>query len=166
MSDLIPESELDLDMLEPSFTDEKLSEAELSFYDKITGNGVCMSGDWPQEPEVPPEPATEEEAQQFIVTFFTADNTFFADKNYYLGGSIPTPEMVSEHNVQMVLRLNLVDCIDIFYQALKEIGVISSSEQIALFFRLQRECARLGIPKHHSGGILLVWLKLCRGFDL
>ena len=35
-----------------------------------------------------------------------------------------------------------------------------------LFFDLQLEMRNLCIPKRHSGGLLLVWLRMCMGWDI
>ena len=118
------------------------------------------------------------------------------------GGPIPTAELTSEINIEMVLRLELVDCLDIFHSCLestlfglhrsqksqlekfrqrnKETSPLTREErqlyswlrsrmkinQTELLLRLQKEAYEMSIPRHHSGGLLLVWLRLCMGYDI
>jgi hypothetical protein len=114
--------------------------------------------DW-VETEEPPKPATPEEAKQYL-------RLFFEGLSMHYGGPIPETELLQDRHVDMVLRLDLSDCIDIFYVSLAEHGVKEARRQIELFFKLQKRAFRLAIPRHRSGGLLLVWLYLRRGWDV
>jgi len=156
--------------------------------DNIRGD----NDDWDGEGSEPLlDIATPDEARRFLTMFFDG-------REMYCGGPIPINELLETKNIEMVLRLELVDCIDIFYSCLSEVrfgldkdqwdrldelrnknslseddrhvlhqlGDKLRKSQTELFFDLQKQSFDLSIPRHHSGGILLVWLRLCMGFDL
>lgn len=185
--------------------------------------GIHTSDDWPDESAGPPPPATAAEATKFLVEFFGNNTEGFL--SYHQGGPIPPKELVEARNVEMVLRLDLSNCIQFFYEGLDEVtyglqdkeilafvnlgvkkeeaaqlrkrlkkdggkgkdeikvacyDVMTVTERLEykslkdrrdrqhmeLFFKLQRHALSVGVPKHHSGGLLLVYLRLCMGVDV
>ena len=164
-----------------------------------------------EDTEPPPKPATREEAMYFLTIYFR-------DRQMDCGGPIPLAELVSARHIDIVLRLELSDCIDLFHACLESslFGLRRQQRQMVrawrrqiamakkvwdstthedgtkipdpltkderklynwlrykmkikhtnLLFKLQHEAYELAIPRHHSGGLLLVWLRLCMGFDV
>lgn len=101
----------------------------------------------------------EDEAKHYLALFF-------ANKQMYDGSLISADNLFAERNIQIMTRLNLEDCIPIFYSALEECGVDFEASRRLFVDELQVECARMRIPKFFLGGMLLVWLRLCKGLDL
>jgi len=119
-----------------------------------------VKDDWVTDEDDPvPPPATPDEAKRFL-------RMFFVDRSMHYGGPIPERELLIPRHIEMVLRLELSDCIDIFYASLGEHGIKEQRTRIELFFALQKESHRIGVPRHRSGGLLLVWLRLCRGWEV
>ena len=183
-------------------------------YDFAADSCISQSDreDWvTKDTEPPPPPATKEEAMYFLAVYFR-------DRQMDCGGPIPASELLSARNIDIVLRLELSDCFDIFHACLESVLLgLRRSQRVAvknwrvriaaakkkwelvphvegakmpdplkmnerklynwlrykmkvrhtnLLFKLQREAYELAIPRHHSGGLLLVWLRLCMGFDV
>ena len=164
-----------------------------------------------EESEPPPEPATPEEAIRFLTTFFR-------NRELHCGGPILVTELLSNRHIEMVLRLELSYCIDVFHECLESIYFGLPRRQRTCLYRLyakvmaakakwgedkhgekekmpdpldeaerklykwlrikmkishtellkklQKQSFDFAIPRHHSGGILLVWLRMCMGFDI
>jgi hypothetical protein len=89
---------------------------------------------------------------------------FFAKKSMYYGGPVSRNDLQRIENYQLMRCLSLAKAIDIFYQALQDHN--STENPQAFFLRLQEECFSFSIPKHFVGGILILYLKYCRGYDL
>ena len=171
-----------------------------------------VQDDWlTEETEPPPKPATKEEAMFFLTAFFRK-------RESHCGGPIPATDLLTNRHIEMVLRLELSDCLDIFHECLEtlyfglpkkqrtrlyqlhrrvrlaraEWGKVPHEEKekmpdpldaaerklykwlrikmkishTELLKKLQKQSYDMAIPRHHSGGILLVWLRMCMGFDI
>ena len=81
--------------------------------------GIYTSDDWAEESVGPPQPATAAEATKFLVEFFGGNTEGFL--SYHQGGPIPPKELVEVRHVEMVLRLDLSNCIQFFYEGLDEV---------------------------------------------
>lgn len=141
--------------------------------DVADGFQVCTFGDDPlpgafdEEGEpvyIPPKPSTPEECIEFL-------ERFFANKQMYYGGPIPKNILLSERHVELVLRLDFDKCIKFFHKCLDEQQETNRrwrrlEKRLELFFYLQKESHDLNIPRHHSGGLLLVYLILCLGYSI
>jgi len=103
-------------------------------------------------------PATPEEAKKLLIRFF-------ADKTMHFGGPIPINRLLEDRHVEMVLRLELMVCVDIFYLCLRG-HRWKVEKSLKLFFKLQEDAKKKEIPKKNSGGLLLVYLRLCKGYDV
>ncbi len=116
------------------------------------------------EDDPPPPPSTPEQCEGYL-------RRFFAGKSMHCGGPISEHHLLSEKHVEMVLRLELSDCLDIFHDSLDENihrnrRWRSIRHRVELFKRLEAQAAAQQIPKHHIGGLLLVYLILCKGYAL
>ena len=115
-----------------------------------------------EEPEAPP--STPEQCEGYL-------RRFFEGKSMYCGGPISKNHLLCKKHVEMVLRIELSDCLDIFHYSLDE--NMDSDRQwksilnrVELFKELEANSAAQQIPKHHFGGLLLVYLILCKGYEL
>lgn len=105
-------------------------------------------------------PITREDAVKYI-------EEFFADKKWVHGGPIPKKELIQDRHVDMILSLEFHECVDFFYQSVEQIKEYNEFEPAKdLLIELQNNSCRLGIPKHHSGGLMLIYLILCQGITL
>ena len=115
-----------------------------------------------EDPEVefaPPPPTDENEAKKYLLKFFQ-------NKTASFGGPVPVSDLLSERNLTLLCKLELRDCIDIFHLCLEENGWEDEQARVDEFYKIQHESKVLEIPKHYSGGILLVWLDICCGYSL
>ena len=118
----------------------------------------------PPQSDEPPKPSTPEECADYL-------RRFFGQKRMHYGGPILDGILVTDRHVDMVLRLDLEYCVRFFHDCLDEQQEKypkwkDQKNRLTLFFRLQEEAHALRIPKHHSGGLLLVYLILCLGYKL
>jgi len=110
------------------------------------------------EDDTPDESVTMEDAADFLTRFFEG-------KRWHCGGPIPKAVLLCDRHLQMVLRLEMNDCVDLFYEAL---GVPKrfTRKETKLLSSLLDEAYQKSIPKHHTGGLVLVYLRLCIGLDI
>lgn len=91
---------------------------------------------------------------------------FFNDQQMHYGGPITAEVLYHPENVQIVQYMEFQQAVPIFYQCLKDNGIPGGKDQYKMLIKLQEEAHRKEIPKQYSGGILLVYLKLCKGYDI
>jgi len=147
---------VDVEDLSDGFQILPLDETEFPYY------GHIGAGDDDEEIYDPPKPSTPEECIEFL-------KAFFGNKQMHYGGPVPMALLLTDRHIDMVLRLDLDKCIKFFHKSLREQQcrrwkVLRNRTE--LFFKLQKESHDLNIPKHHSGGLLLVYLILCLGYSL
>lgn len=92
-------------------------------------------------------------------------SSFFATKNMYYGGPISEQKMLTEYHIRIVRMLNLYDSIDLFLTYLAKNGW-NRRKSSELFLRLQNDAFHSGIRKEHSGGLMLIYLSLCLGYEI
>lgn len=91
---------------------------------------------------------------------------FFCDRKKINDSIITLGDILNERNIEMVSKFDLIGCIDMFYDILPFVGITDFSQKIKLFFELQKDAYEKGIPKEYSGGLLLVWLRVCHDLDI
>ena len=95
---------------------------------------------------------------------------FFADKEFYCGGSIPQKILYSPSYITQVLNTDISHGVKQAYKILDDHDGISSveedekiSEDIRLILAVLKQCEDLRVPKVFAGGIMLVYLEVCEG---
>lgn len=96
---------------------------------------------------------------------------FFKDKKFHCGGAIPQKQLYSDANVDLVLSTTFCEGVDLAYEMVKNIRVPRNYEQeieYDIYLVLDTICAvkSCGIPKPFQGGIVLLYLKFCKGMTL
>lgn len=141
-------------------TDENL-EAKTSHY------ADWLDGKLKDNSNIAPERATKEEAALFLTRFFT-------NKKRSFGGPINPAVLLTNRNIELVLRMDLIEALPIYHKCLKEPAVyghhrrspMSIRERAEHFINLSCSADKMQIPKENFGGILLVYLNLCLGFNI
>lgn len=98
---------------------------------------------------------------------------FFGDKEFWCGGPIPPHILFSPANLSMVLNTSVEDGVEAAYEMLADDSDVQNrpmldpdgevTPDIEFIRDLQYQCAAMKIPKRLSGGIMLMFLELCRG---
>ncbi len=155
--------------IDPEANGDDLNDAFFTMVGPTDGFQVQEAPDEPQlffgedqEPE--PPPSTPEQCEEYLCRFF-------AGRTMYCGGPIPERHLLRKKHVEMVLRIELSDCLDLFHVSLDENihrnrRWKSIENRVELFKKLEAQSAAQQIPKHHFGGLLLVYLILCKGYEL
>jgi hypothetical protein len=96
---------------------------------------------------------------------------FFKDKKFHCGGAIPQKQLFSDANVDLVLSTTFCEGVDMAYEMVENIRVPRNYEQeieYDIYLVLDTICAvkACGIPKPFQGGIVLLYLKFCKGMAL
>lgn len=89
---------------------------------------------------------------------------FFAKKSMHYGGPIPKNHLHTPDNFRLLRYLSLKSAIDIIDDSLKEHRSQESLQQF--FLTMQEKCFALAIPKHFVGGVLILYLRYCKGHDI
>lgn len=92
---------------------------------------------------------------------------FFSTVDYHLGGPIPAHTILQDRHIQMCLKLELAECIQMYYGAIEAyVGGMVTDAPLRDLLTLQNTCAAIRMPQRYSGGVLLVWLILHKGYDI
>lgn len=100
--------------------------------------------------------------------------TFFRNKNWYLGGPIPERELLTEVSVKTVLRFQFDDetfnyihdrCLSRLTQP-RDYTEPTVPWTVSFLIGLLREMNRAHIPKDFQPGMLLLYFKFCEGNEV
>lgn len=89
---------------------------------------------------------------------------FFRGKRSKDGTVLQEHDVCTEENIGIVRQLSVADAVDVLYAALQENGY--TGWDFIFCMNLHNECAKAGILKTYSGGIMVVYLKLVMGYEL
>lgn len=95
---------------------------------------------------------------------------FFADKTWHCGGPIPLNQLYSEQSVHIVMSTEFGEGIDICYKVLKQCPPPSDFDHRLInwdtycMINLITEIRSYGIPKPLQSGMMLLYLKFCKGY--
>lgn len=100
---------------------------------------------------------------------------FFNGKEMYCGGYIPQKALHSDYNINLIIDTELLDAIDKAHVMISGDSNLENSEDdedenliedsTRLILDSLAEMAKSGVSKEFSGGMLLLYLKFCEGFD-
>jgi len=101
---------------------------------------------------------------------------FFSDKELHCGGKIPHSLLSNPKRVNLVINLDLDSSVKIFYdhseKIISEYDLAKSkrtgeaSWDIIIVNEVLRLLSTSGIPQQFSGGMLLIYLELVKGYDI
>lgn len=107
--------------------------------------------------------ALEEQAKGYI-------GQFFANKKFHCGGPIPKNYLYSEQSINLVLSTEFCKGVDLCYEALTTVRAPKNHDEeetvpwdIYMVLNLIAEVRAMQIPKDFQAGIMLLYLKLCKG---
>ncbi len=98
---------------------------------------------------------------------YSCVDKFFKDKKIYYGGPIPNRFLHNEENVKLIADLDISEAVDKAYTIIgdKYSGRNTEIEgEILEVISILNECSARRIPKCFAGGILLICLRVCKGF--
>lgn len=104
-------------------------------------------------------------AKQYILNFF-------ADKEMYCGGSIPTRMLLTPRNISLVMNSSVEATLGKIYEYIephfKQLSADSGliAEDVKLVISILKQCSNAGIPKEFATGILVIYLEHCEGLVL
>ena len=96
---------------------------------------------------------------------------FFANKEMHCGGKICQKQLLSSRHISIVALTGLEGGVEYAYQLMEDAGLFTVSKKdlngiapdVALVIRVLNDCARMGVPKEFSTGMMLLYLKFCEG---
>ena len=92
---------------------------------------------------------------------------FFEDKDWFCGGPIPNSELLNKASVDVVVGTEFCTGIDTLYAILKNNNLLQNKNKDILFvIKRLKDTKNKGIPKVFQAGILLLYLKHCKGIPL
>jgi len=96
---------------------------------------------------------------------------FFEDKTMHCGGKVPNYMVASQKKISMVLSTNILDAVDLAYGSMREDNNASAfhmetSNDVKLVNDVLALIGRSGTPQQYAGGILLMYLKFVKGFNI
>lgn len=98
---------------------------------------------------------------------------FFAGKQMHCGGDIPLQVLLTDHNIDLLLKTNMSSATVIVYAAMEvsngapyaiKMGGISDDVKWILTFI--KHCANQSVPNCFVGGLMLIYLELCDGVPI
>jgi len=97
--------------------------------------------------------------------------TFFEDKSYFCGGTIPERELLSENSIKTVLRTQNDDPTFKFIheQCLERLPVPKNANESSIPWTVQflisllTDMKKKWLPKDFQPGLLLLYFKFCKG---
>lgn len=92
--------------------------------------------------------------------------TFFSDKKWYNGGSIPDELLYTKTNFRLINRITIADAIKLAYDSINVGKTLvktgySQNGEMYLTLRILQDCGKKHIPQDYIGGLLLLYLELC-----
>lgn len=92
---------------------------------------------------------------------------FFEDKEWFCGGPIPNSELSSKSAINVVIGTEFSNGIDTLYTILKDKNLLQNNNKDILFaLKVLRDTKEKGIPKVFQAGMMLLYLKYCKGVVL
>jgi len=112
--------------------------------------------------------------EDFNVYAQTCIDKFFEGKEMHCGGRIPKKLLSSKNNVITIINSTVSEAAQVALKSLKAQGEIECSsdndgvvtEDIKLILAIQKHARKCNVPKEFSGGLLLLYLEICRGVEL
>jgi hypothetical protein len=103
-------------------------------------------------------------AKQYILSFFK-------DKCFCYGGSIPYSLLVSEQSLSLVINYNIINSVAKAYDSLRNHDLPLNdakdlSEDIKLVLKVLNDLASSNIPQQFAGGMMLLYLKFVEGVQI
>jgi len=130
------------------------------------------------EPEYDEKPATNDTPIEVVMLRHLAEDyirIFFTTQNLVSGGSIPKSLLKNPSYPPLVLNTEISDGINLAWEIMGQptekqrhrveiVGGVYSNSLVIL--RVIKDCTKLRIPKSFIGGILLIYLELCKGHEI
>ncbi len=92
---------------------------------------------------------------------------FFENKEWFCGGPIPQSELLKQSSVDTVIGTEFCKGIETIYALLEKYGVLQEKSQDIRFVLKQLKITKqAGIPKSYQAGMILLYLKFCKGLLL
>ena len=99
---------------------------------------------------------------------------FFHNREMHCGGTVTKSVALSSYYVSLVMNTDISKASDTVYEALENNHQIdtsehndgSVSEDIRIMISALDVCAAAGIPKCFAGGITIMYLELCEGYNV
>ena len=133
--------------------DDEPSDAELAAIEHFEHGA---SDEWGTPTEDCGE-ATPQDATNYLARFFV-------DKTLHVGGPIPSHLLFSERHIEIVRRLELSICMEAFHLCMEENKV--RGNHVEMLMELLQDAREKELPKRNVGGLITVYLKLCKGLDI
>lgn len=98
--------------------------------------------------------------------------TYFSNKSWFVGGSIPVRELLSDSSVKTILRTQFDDVTFnyIHEQCLSKVPAPAGFEaepnmpwSVVFLLQLLSEMKMMGFPKDFQPGLILLYFKFCKG---
>lgn len=101
---------------------------------------------------------------------------FFSGRTYWRGGEIPRRLLEADFAVYLVAKAGcnlgpqlfheMLDAHAAAGRPLEGLGDNDTLKRGRLYIQLADECRQMNIPQEYSGGLVVLWLWLCRGVRL
>jgi len=98
---------------------------------------------------------------------------FFADKEWYVGGEIPTAVLHAPGFVQMVMEYDIAQGVDAAYDVMEKSGQIeydkdedNVSPDVRIVIDCLKQASDRGIPKCFAAGLILMYIDICLGIKV
>lgn len=103
-------------------------------------------------------------------------DNFFHDKELHCGGPIPKKLLYSSHYITMVINTTVSNGVLAAFKSIdrfsenenseNEVNDGTVTEDMKTVLAIQDHACERRIPKEYSGGIMLMYLELCRGIQI
>lgn len=90
---------------------------------------------------------------------------FFKSRTFYLGGPIPQYKFQNPEFIEWIRFASVSDCIQLAHVNFVANKWGSDDDCTRVILSLQDQASQLKIPKHASGGLILIYQKLCLNLD-
>jgi len=101
---------------------------------------------------------------------------FFAGRTYWRGGEIPRRLLEADFTVYLAAKAGcnlgpqlfheMLDAHAAAGRSLEGLGENDTLKRGRVYIDLADECRQMNIPQEYSGGLVVLWLWLCRGVRL
>ena len=97
---------------------------------------------------------------------------FFKDKQLFDGSSIPDEMLYDKENLDILIDIEFTDQMDMIY---REMGTSQCGDRdqggniswdVRFVLNHLKECSGLKIPRKYAAGIILIFVKLCRTYNI
>jgi len=92
---------------------------------------------------------------------------FFDGKSWFCGGPIPKKQLLDQKSLDLVIGTEFCYGMDLIYETFKKNNLLQDKHRdIKFVINSLKEAKKKSVPKVFQAGVVLLYLKFCKGLSL